>query len=455
MKTFNIRDFGARVCDTPQTEAIQATIDACFLAGGGRVVIPCGVFITGGFRLRSNIELYLETGAIVRGIRDPEQYSAFLDDKIEPILQEDIDAAKSGLRPSANPISRWSNGLIKAIDAKNISVTGEPGSYFDGCYCFDPQGEQNYRGPHGMSFWRCENIRLSGYTFIHSSNWCHIICKSKNITVENVTIHGGCDGVNIHCCDNVLIENCNINSGDDCVAGFNTHDVIVRNCTLNTPCMSVRMGGNNILIENCVSDERNFGTRRWLADEKKMRGEVTDENCNHRAHTAFSYYCDYRWGELRKPAENITIRNCRFDQEDELIRVEYDGRHRFCQNRGLRSLYVENCSFADIIYTGMIWGKDIEKITCHFKNVHVVCKEGYEDVPLLAVGNFEKLVFENCTFEGYTDPTILVGTDDEDKIEIINSPSTVKKVSREEALAAHPQGVSSADFGNEANLNYY
>ena len=76
-------------------------------------------------------------------------------------------------------------------------------------------------------------------------------------------------------------------------------------------------------------------------------------------------------------------------------------------------------------------------------------------MPLLAVGNFEKLVFENCTFEGYTDPTILVGTDDEDKIEIINSPITVKKVSREEALAAHPQGVSSADFGNEANLNYY
>ena len=455
MQTFNIRDFGARVCDAPQTEAIQAAIDACFLAGGGRVVIPCGVFITGGFRLRSNVELYLETGAIVRGIRDPEQYSSFLNNKIEPISKEDIDAEKSGLRPSANPISRWSNGLIKAIDAKNIAVTGEVGSYFDGCYCFDPKGEQNYRGPHGMSFWRCENVRLSGYTFIHSSNWCHIICKSKNITVENVTIHGGCDGVNIHYCDNVLIENCNINSGDDCVAGFNTHDVIIRNCKLNTPCMSVRMGGNNILVENCVSDERNFGTRRWLADEKKMRGEVTDENCNHMSHTAFSYYCDYRWGELRKPAENITIRNCRFDQEDELIRVEYDGRHRFCQNRGLRSLYVENCSFREIIYTGMIWGKDIEKITCHFKNVHIVCKTGYENVPLLAVGNFEKLVFENCTFEGYTDPTILVGTDDEDKVEIINSPITVKKVSRKEALAAHPHGVSSADFGNEANLNYY
>ena len=67
MKIFNIRDFGAKICDALQTVPIQSAIDACFLAGGGRVVIPCGVFITGGIRLRSNVELYLETGAIVKG----------------------------------------------------------------------------------------------------------------------------------------------------------------------------------------------------------------------------------------------------------------------------------------------------------------------------------------------------------------------------------------------------
>ena len=131
MKLFNIRDFGARVCDAPQTVAIQSAIDACFLAGGGRVVIPCGVFITGGIRLRSNVELYLETGALVKGVRDPEQYFGYMGDKIEPISQKDIDEAPN-LRPSASPVSRWSNALIKAIDAKNIAVTGEKGSYFDG-----------------------------------------------------------------------------------------------------------------------------------------------------------------------------------------------------------------------------------------------------------------------------------------------------------------------------------
>lgn len=451
MKTFNILDFGARTCDALQTEHIQAAIDECFLEGGGRVVIPCGVYITGSIRLRSNVELYLETGAIVKGVRDPEEYFGYRNDKIEPVkILPDSDQLRSAIRTS-----RWNNALIRAFDAKNIAITGEKGSYFDGCYCFDPQGEQNYRGPHGMSIWNSENIRLSGYSFINSSNWCHAIFKSRNITVQNVTIHGGCDGVNVHCCENVLVENCNINSGDDCIAGFNNCDVIVRNCTLNTPCMPLRIGGNNFLVENCVSNQRNFGTRRWLADEKKKAGEVTDARCNHESHTAFSHYCDYRWGDLIKPSENIVIRNCRFEQEHELIRIEYDGRHRFCRNRGLRSIRIENCTINDLIDTGMVWGKQDEKVTCHFKNVHISCRPGKEDVPMLVAGNFDRLIFEDCTIEGYTNPTIMLGTDDEDKIDIINStPITIRKATFEECRDAHPGGVSSADRGNEKNLNY-
>ena len=69
MKEFNIKDFGARACDALQTEKIQAALDACFLAGGGKVIIPKGIFLTGGIRLRSNTTLYLESGAILRGSR--------------------------------------------------------------------------------------------------------------------------------------------------------------------------------------------------------------------------------------------------------------------------------------------------------------------------------------------------------------------------------------------------
>ncbi len=65
MKTFHITDYGAKICDRLQTSAIQKAIDDCFLAGGGRVVIPCGIFLTGGIRICDNVlieECDLNTG---------------------------------------------------------------------------------------------------------------------------------------------------------------------------------------------------------------------------------------------------------------------------------------------------------------------------------------------------------------------------------------------------------
>ena len=90
MKIFNIRDYGAVFSDQLQTKAIQNAIDDCFLAGGGRVVIPCGVYLTGGLRIRSNVELYLETGAILKGSRNAEDYFGYLEDKVEPVTPEEI-----------------------------------------------------------------------------------------------------------------------------------------------------------------------------------------------------------------------------------------------------------------------------------------------------------------------------------------------------------------------------
>ena len=442
MKIFNIRDYGAEFSDQLQTKAIQNAIDDCFLAGGGRVVIPCGIYLTGGLRIRSNVELYLEAGAILKGSRNPDDYLQFQFDTLEPVTMEPVGDTPATCR-SAVATSRWSNGLIRALDAKNIAVIGEKGSYIDGSNPYDPEGEENYRGPHGMSIWRCENIRLEGYAFMHSGNWCHAIFQSQNITVRNITVYGGHDGVDIRTCDNVLIEDCAFNTGDDCVAGFDNHDVVVRNCILNTACQPIRLGGNNVLVENCRSDQRLFGFRKHLSDEEKVRGDLTTAACRHDLLCAVTYYCDHR-AVLRKPAENITIRNCHFSQAMELIRLEFDGLHRWCCNRSLRQIKLEDCSVSEIIRPGMLWGDAKEKVTCHFKNVKISAKKGREDQPLFVAANFDKIIFEDCVIEGFTEPTILVATDD--PVEIINStPVTVKKATQEECLEAHPYGVYSAD----------
>ncbi len=448
-KVWNICDYGACFSDQLQTGKIQKAIDDCFLAGGGRVLVPGGVYITGSLRIRSRVELYLESGAILKGSRNPEDYFGYREDKLEPVTVEEVGKTPKTGR-SAISTSRWSNGLLRAFDAEDIAVIGEKGSYIDGCNCYDPQGENDFRGPHGMSFWRCRGIRLEGYTFINSSNWCHAIFQSQDITVRNISVYGGHDGVDVRTCDNVIVEDCKFYTGDDCIAGFDNNDVVIRNCILNTACMPLRFGGNNVLVENCVSDERRFAGRLRMSLEDKVCGELTNASLRHESHTAFSYYCDHR-ADLRKPAENIVIRNCRFDQERELIRLEFDGLHRWCCNRSLRSVRFEDCTISDLIATGMLWGDANEKVICCFKNTTISCREGYGDVPLLAAGNFEKLTFEDCRIEGYNNPTILAGTDD--PVEVIRStPITVRKATQEECIAAHPTGLASQDVGK--NLRF-
>lgn len=172
-KEFLITDYGAVVSDRLQTGAIQAAIDACFLAGGGRVVIPAGIYLTGGLRLRSNVALYLKSGAILRGSSNHEDYDLYRNDTLEPIGTCDEE------HQGKNPYSRWNNGLIKALNAKNIAIVGEEGSYIDGNDCYDPTGEEKYRGPHGINIWDCENILLEGYTLMNSANWAQAIFRSR------------------------------------------------------------------------------------------------------------------------------------------------------------------------------------------------------------------------------------------------------------------------------------
>ena len=103
---FSILDYGATTDGTLCTSAIQRAIDACFLAGGGEVVIPAGVFHTGGIRLRSNITLHLLSGAVLKGSRNPEDYFGYLHDALEPLPAEAVEW-RAFERPLALPELPW------------------------------------------------------------------------------------------------------------------------------------------------------------------------------------------------------------------------------------------------------------------------------------------------------------------------------------------------------------
>ncbi len=126
---YTITDFGARVSDLLQTGAIQKAIDECFLNGGGEVVIPAGVYRTGGLRLRSHVTLHLLSGAILEASEDPEDYATLENDTLEPVKWDDF---QNGVSLSAQPLSRWNHGIIRAVNATDIGIKGEPYSWIDG-----------------------------------------------------------------------------------------------------------------------------------------------------------------------------------------------------------------------------------------------------------------------------------------------------------------------------------
>src|SRR6185437_13650 len=105
-KSFSITDFGA-VGDgqTLNTEAFSKTIAACSAAGGGTVIVPKGLWLTGPIELKSNINLCVERGALIQFTKDHTQY---------PFIKA---SSKSSSYVPASPIYGY--------DLKNIAITGE------------------------------------------------------------------------------------------------------------------------------------------------------------------------------------------------------------------------------------------------------------------------------------------------------------------------------------------
>jgi len=347
-RVYNIIDFGA--CPdtgTSQTSYIQSAVDAC-ARNGGEVIIPSGSFMIEGIRLYSNITLRLKSGARLYGSENCRDYINF---HIPTTLAYVNDA--EWIEKWHLPSEHYVNALITCADSENISIISEEGSVIDGCDCYDPEGEEGFRGPMGIRFTRCRGVTLEGYTVVRSANWAHQIDGCEDITVRNVTVREGHDGMDFHHCRNVRVSDCVIETGDDCVAGYDIHGMTVENCRFNTSCNSMRIGASNLAVKDCEFR----GPGKY---PHRVSGR-TNTLC------AFEYY-SHAADPVQTENSGWRIENCAFSGIDRLIHYDFPTDWALQMTVPLKDVEFVNCSFRNITTPSVFRTMGDRTASLRFKN---------------------------------------------------------------------------------------
>lgn len=308
-RDFPITDYGA-IADgtTDATDAIKQAMAAATAAGGGRVVVAGGVFLTGAVHLKSNVNLHIAEGATLRFNSDPAKYLPVVRSRYEgievmnfspPIYafeQENIAVTGKGTldgigarsvarRPSVAP------GAPPLLTTTDLNEMGEKGVPVEQRIFGD-------KGPIRTNFvvpYRCRNVLIEDIHIINSPMWALNPVLSTNITVRgvNITSHGSNnDGCNPDSCRDVLIENCLFDTGDDCVAiksgkdadgrrvNVPSENIIVRNCVMKDGHAGVGLGSENsggvrnVYVEDCRMDSPQFKRALRLKTNSERGGII-------------------------------------------------------------------------------------------------------------------------------------------------------------------------------------
>ncbi|HOY45094.1 MAG TPA: pectate lyase [bacterium] len=317
-RSLSIRDFGA-ISDghTLCTEAIQRTITTCAGAGGGRVIIPSGIWLTGPIRLESRIELHLESGALLLFSSDHSLYpiiqaptkgwlvaSPIYGYKLEDVAVTGrgiIDGAGESWRP-VKKFKTTSRQWKELVDSGGIvsekgdmwwpsreALEGE--AWLEKLQKSKPKKEhtaedylpaRDYLRPYMLSFIDCKRVFFEGVTIRNSPKfalcpaWCdQLIIRDVKVNNEWWAQNG--DGIDISACRNVLVENCTVTAGDDGICmkssdrsgrtGPALENVLIRNCIVYHGHGGFVVGSNtdggmrNICVENCTFIGTDAGLR--------------------------------------------------------------------------------------------------------------------------------------------------------------------------------------------------
>ncbi len=362
MSRYVITDFGVKEgVSELQTEKIQAVLDKC-KNGGGTVVIPKGRFYVAALYMYSDTTLYLEKGAELYGSDECDDYEIF---KIPEGLPIRSDMELIPQQYNYQPWESYRRAIISAYGEKNISIIGESGSVIDGRNCYDPNGEEKYRGPHAVFLTCCENVLLEGYTARHSGNFLHEANNCRNLIMRRVTCLGGSDGIHLHCTEDALIEDCLFKTGDDCIAGINIKNLLVRRCILNTSCNLFRIGGQNIRVEDTYAYGPGYYPHRMTV----VKGKGIELPRTEGRHNTLHLVTYFASETFPSTTDDITFKNCVIENAHAVLHYFADDVSMLHSGAHLTKFTLENVRFTDLKGASKPQASEKEPLTVILKNV--------------------------------------------------------------------------------------
>lgn len=245
---FDVTDYGAKGDGvTKDTTAIQQAIDACNLAGGGKVLLKGGQFVSGGLYLKSNVFLEIDASAILRASGEIADYG---------------ENTHHNRYRNETALDRC---FLFAEDAENIGIMGL-GQINGNGEAFPNEGSI-YR-PMLLRFLRCRHIHLTDIRLYNAAAWTTAFLDSEDIYVDGVDIwnekqYNG-DGLDFDGCSHVFVSDCRLRGTDDnlCLQSSSTNypveDIHIENCEFSSLCAAVRIGLKSIghisgvVISNCT-----------------------------------------------------------------------------------------------------------------------------------------------------------------------------------------------------------
>ena len=300
--TYYITSYGAKTTASAKVnqKAINTAIAKCSKAGGGKVVVPAGLWKTGAITLLSGVNLCIEKDATLEFVFDTKLYPVVETRweglgcyNISPLIyangQHDIALTGEGTIDGSGSKEAWWFWQ----DGKNKDFGWAPGKYSmrPSRAQLQKQSEdevpiaqriytaKNPMRPQSVNFMNCERVLIENVTLLRSPFWVLHPVLCTDVTVRGVKIQNdgpNGDGCDPESCNRVLIENCTFDTGDDCIAiksGRNKdgrmwnvpcQNIIVRNCKMLDGHGGVVVGSEisggyrNLFVENCQMDSPNL-----------------------------------------------------------------------------------------------------------------------------------------------------------------------------------------------------